>query len=191
MIIGLGHRQGTGKDTFAKFLADALYRLPSTKSVQIMGFADCLKDICYRIYKQHGLMPGEYYETNRDARNIKLPTLDLTPRELWIKFGTDAVREIVYDNTWLDMSLQKCSRDPGHHSILKDTRFPNEATEILGAGGLLIKVTNSRAPVSDDVADTALEGFDEWDWRVRNESTLEALVSIAQGIAKAIERMEA
>lgn len=190
MIIGLGHRRGTGKDTFGKFLVDALCRLPSTKSVKMVGFADGVKDICYQIYKHHGLKPGPYYEDHRDDREVVLESLGMSPRELWIKFGTNAVRQQVYERTWLEMTIQNCSREPGHHTIIKDTRFPNEGDEILGAGGILLKVTNSRVQESDDVADSAMCDYDRWTGRIQNEGTLEDLVADAKVVALRVERME-
>lgn len=192
MIIGLGHRRRVGKDTFATFLLDALHRLPSTKSVKIVGFADLVKDVCYRLYKQHGLMPGSFYETEEGValRDVVLKGINMSPRTIWIKFGTDAVRDNVYYDTWLDATLHDCPRGKGEHSIIKDTRFPNEGDAILATGGIVCKVTRSSAQRSNDVADTALESYTKWSGIIQNHKGLPELVEKAKKLAKYIERKE-
>src|ERR1035437_2708896 len=97
-IIGLGHYSRTGKDSFAN------YFLLHTPGAIKIPFAWKLKSITHDLYSWAGLREPEYYETPEGAlaRDIVLPDLGLTPVQVWVKFGTPAVREQVYDKTWID-----------------------------------------------------------------------------------------
>jgi hypothetical protein len=57
--------------------------------------------------------------------------------------------------------------------IVTDCRFPNESQRVHDYGGIAIKVTNPRIPMTDDVADNALDGCDDWDMELVNDGTLD------------------
>lgn len=63
--------------------------------------------------------------------------------------------------------------------IITDVRYPNEAAAIKSWGGKLVKVIRLDAPKSDDVADSALAGFEGWDLTIHNDGTLDDLADFA------------
>ncbi len=174
--IGLGHYKRTGKDTFANFLLKELkqYKVTAKK----VSFAWKLKQICHELYGWAGLREPEFYDTaeGERLREVKLERLaspehpeGLSPRDVWIMMGTNAVREQVYQRTWLDYVL---NTDFGVKVvIIPDTRFPNEAEGIKSRGGLLIKVVrpgfgpDERPGTPDELnPDKALLNYDGWDY---------------------------
>jgi hypothetical protein len=72
--------------------------------------------------------------------------------------------------------------------IVSDLRYLNEAEEIARRGGLRYKVVRDSAPVSNDVADSALEGYTGWTDVIYNNGSLEELDAKMLEIAKEITR---
>ena len=192
MIIGLGHRSDNGKDTVANYMIDWIRAMRPELKVDNITWADKLKDICYQLYKHLGLQTREFYDTpeGRALRNVKLPKIDLTPVEIWVKMGTPAVREQVWDDTWISYLL---SRQSEYDVIfVPDTRFPNEVE----ACDYTIKVHNPRKPIREGVSvDCVLKDFDGWDITIINEHGLSELRGQANILAdklfgtKSVERL--
>lgn len=178
-IIGLGHYSRAGKDTFANLLVSYLKPLRAEK----VAFAWKLKDICHQLYSWAGVREPEYYETDEGAaaRQVVLPTLNLTPVQLWVNMGTPAIRGQVYDATWLDFVLK--SDHDCDVLIIPDVRFPNEAEAIRQAGGQLAKVVRTGYGPSTDI-DCILSDFNGWDFVFG--PTLSALEWQAATLAHAI-----
>jgi hypothetical protein len=182
-IIGLGHYSRTGKDTFANYYIEYLrYIMPEIKVVK-KALAWKLKQITFELYAWDGMREPEYYETPEGAlaRDVKLPTLGMTPVEIWVAFGTPAVREHVYDRTWLDYLLKT---DHGCNIlVIPDIRFPNEAKAVKELGGTLIKVVRPGYGPRNTVADRALLGYAGWDYVIGGEGTMESLEDDAHWFA--------
>ena len=161
-IIGFGHYSRVGKDTVANYLVEQA----RTKGIlaKKISFAWKLKDISHQLYAWTGLREAEYYETDEGAelRNIVLPGINMTPVELWIAIGTPALRDNVYDGTWVDYLLKtdhKCDL-----LVIPDVRFLNEVDAIRERGGKLIKLCRPGfGPRPTSVADQALVGYTGWD----------------------------
>lgn len=172
-IFALGHRQRTGKDTLAKFIETVIRTRTKGKNIQVVGFADVLKDVCFNMYAHLGLCRAQFYELNPDFREKPLSN-GKTPRQIWIEVGNH-MRQ--YDeNIWVNAVLNKPNVDV---LILKDLRFPNEVLKVQERGGTLIKVTRPNQPIVDDAADTPLVEFDGWNEVVVNDQGLEQLMEIA------------
>lgn len=170
-IIGFGHRKRVGKDQSAKFL-DTHLRCNAIKSSKL-SFASKLKDVCYTLYGWAGLQPGIFYEDEANAhlREVILPDIGMTPREIWIKVG-NKLRE-VYADTWIDAALRtKISADI---LIVTDVRFPNEVAKIQSLGGHVFKIKRPGVPVSDDASDSALDDFTGWNGIIDNDGDLKVL----------------
>src|SRR5262245_27874124 len=103
LFIGLGHYKRTGKDTFANYLMEELAALDPNIRVAKKSFAWKMKQICTELYGWAGLREPEFYETEEGAalREVVLPMVGKSPRQLWVDFGTKAVRDQVYRDTWL------------------------------------------------------------------------------------------
>jgi hypothetical protein len=171
LTIGLGHYKRTGKDTFANFLVEACRERDPHFAIGKRSFAYKLKQVCHDLYGWAGLREPEFYET-RDGeqfREVVLPEIGKSPRQIWIDMGTKAIRENVYEPTWLDYLLK------GQHNldvmVIPDVRFPNEAEAIREAGGVLVKIVRPGYGPGPDVADQALLGYDGWDYVIGGDAS--------------------
>lgn len=169
-IIAFGHQKRVGKDTAAGFVSSYLRVEKKVGSVKKAGFADKLKDVCHQLYSWAGLMPKEYYDQPNYShmREVILPAIGKTPREIWISFGNE-VKAATYLNTWLDYLLKSTESD---WLIVSDMRFPNEADHIRELGGLVVKITRPSVPHTSDAADDPLLSYENWSDHIINDGTL-------------------
>lgn len=183
-IIGLGHYSRTGKDSLANYLLNELVGQGLT--AKKIPFAWKLKDICEQLYGWDGLKGAAYYDTKEGEqfRDVKLPTIGKTPVEIWVAMGTPAVRENVYQKTWIDYVLRT---DHGVDVvIIPDVRFPNEVQAIRDLSGWLVKVVRPGYGPKDTVADKALLEFTGWDIVAGASGAMSELEDWAVKIARAI-----
>jgi hypothetical protein len=94
----------------------------------------------------------------------------------------------VYADVWIDLALRQ---PEGRKAviIISDLRYPNEAAKVRAMGGVLVKVTRDVAPVSNDVADTALANYNEWDMTLTNNGTREELQSQLVSLVNIVETL--
>lgn len=156
-ILAFGHKSRCGKDTATKFLVNYIQEKRPNLKVQRRAFADEVKAVGYRIYKQHGLQPGPYYDEHSEARTIKLPLLNLDPVEIWVAIG-DKLREI-YSESWVDLVVLDKSVNI---VIISDLRYVNEAERVLELGGVCVKLSRKNALIRNTKADNALNDFTKW-----------------------------
>lgn len=185
-IIGLGHYSRTGKTSFANYLLEAL---PTGMAIQL-PFAWKLKQICYDLYAWAGMREPDFYETPEGAplRDIVLEPLGKTPVQIWVDLGTPAIREQVYDRTWIDYLLK--TKHDAEVLVIPDVRFPNEVEAIRELGGTLIKVVRPGYGPRKTVADRALLGFTGWDYVIGSSGDMEELEYYAGLFAQSIENPE-
>jgi hypothetical protein len=173
MIIGIGHRSEQGKDTVANFMIQwSAIHQPSVKIMKV-SWAKKLKDICHQLYWHLGLKEGDFYETEegRALRNIRLPKINKTPVEIWIDMGTPAVRNQVWDRTWIEY----VKNIPANIIIAPDTRFMNE----IEACDVTIKVANPRIPKREGKSvDDVLKDYNEWNHYIINNKGKEELKKV-------------
>lgn len=180
-IVAFGHRAQTGKDTLASFMATHLRLTNRRINVQVAGFADELKDACYKLYSWAGLKRKEHYEKNPADKNVILAN-GKTVRQLWIEVGNH-MRQ--YDpDVWVRALLTRPQVDI---LLVKDLRFPNEYEMVKGLGGHCVKVEREDVPVLTDEADTALAGQEEWDLIVDNNGDKQLLNRKAQMLVETFE----
>lgn len=163
IIIGLGHYSRTGKDTFANALIAILREMNPDLKVGRRSFASKLKEITHELYAWAGLQDEDYYNNpkHEHERDVKLPAIGLTPVEVWVQFGTPAVREQVYDGTWIDYLLR--TKHDLDVMVIPDVRFPNEIAAVREAGGHLTKIVRDGYGPKMTVADLALIYCNDWD----------------------------
>jgi hypothetical protein len=130
------------------------------------SFAWQLKEVCHTLYGWMGLEGPEFYEMpeNEHLRSVKIQPINLNPVEIWIALSK-AIREDVYDRTFLDMFKHTVKADI---LIVPDFRFPMEE-EVFD---YKIKVNNSRVPPKNTPPDRALDGYTGWNYQINNESDL-------------------
>ncbi len=172
-ILAFGHQKRVGKDTAAGFVVSWLRTHNKVKKVVKAGFADKLKQVCYDVYGWAGLKPGPFYEEpgNGHLKEIILPRLGKTPRQIWISFGNE-VKNATHPDTWLDHLLETVRCD---FLVVTDMRFPNEANRIKDIGGRVVKLVRPSVPHTSDAADDPLLHYDGWDDVLVNDSDLSGL----------------
>lgn len=181
LVVGLGHRRRMGKDAAASILYSTLQA--SGHACAIRYFAGPLKRICHELYGWAGLEAADHYDKYPADRDRILPAIGKSPREIWIDFGTPAVRGHVWDASWSQYLIHHL---PGVDVVLvPDLRFPNEIEAIREVGGLVFKVDRPGIPHSSDAADSALAEFAGWDGLIENQGNLTYLQNYA--LSPAIE----
>lgn len=184
VVVAFGHKKRVGKDTASRLLRAHLERLSPGIRVKEVSFARKLKEIAHTLWGWAGLQGPDFYDIpeNEHLREVVLPAIGKTPRQLWIELG-NKVREI-YEDSWIRAAL--LGYDDAEVITVRDLRYPNEAGGVEYADGLRVKVTNSRVPTSDDIADNALNGYTKWTNHLANEGTLEELDSLILPLAKLV-----
>lgn len=159
MIIGLGYRKQSGKDTVADYLVE---RYSFTKA----SFARPLKDACIAAF---GFTEEQ---VNGSLKEVVDPRWNLTPREALQYVGTEMFRGWRED-FWVNRLVSNLKRKP----VITDVRFPNEAEAVKEAGGVLWCVDRpSLGPPSDGhTSETSMRGYDGWDAILNNIGTFEHL----------------
>lgn len=184
VIVGIGHRKRVGKDTATAMMISML-RAMDIQAARA-AFAAKVKDIAYQLYGWAGVMPEEFYERYPDERNLIVPAIGKTVRQIWIDIGTPAMRANVYDRTWIDYLMHNLP--VAQVIFVPDLRFPNEFDEIKKHGGLCIKIVRSAIKDTDDVADCALKDETRWDHVVQNDNGIYELRHPLQEVCDLIER---
>lgn len=132
-----------------------------------------------------------------------------TVRELLQRLATEAIRDQIHDNTWINAMfneykislVNKTSKEEykylGKHKsnidyeakfpkwLITDVRFSNEAKAIKDRGGILIRISRGNPEHWRDdktlhSSETALDSYKDWNWYVKNTSTLEDLYENAK-----------
>jgi hypothetical protein len=170
-IIAFGHRQQVGKNECAKALER--FFQDNEISYKTVAFADKLYEVAYILYAWAGFQTKEYYEKHPKEKNIVLPDIGKSPRQILIDLGTKGVREQVFDLTWVKATLLQ--QYDCQVLLITDCRFPNEVEEVKRLGGICVKVLRSSEPERDDDADIALAHYDDWDKVVENNGSLDEL----------------
>jgi hypothetical protein len=180
-IIAFGYKKGRGKDSCCNFMKDWLHRNHPSLRVRKVGFADKLKDVAHQLYGWAGVQPGIYYEAHYKEKEIVLPRLGLSPRDVWIGLGNGCRQ--VYGPTWIHFITQggvKCDV-----LLIKDTGFTNEARAVCESGGLLYKVERD-GPMGTDPREVELDTWEDFTGTLDNTGTLNDLNDAVCGLCEEI-----
>jgi hypothetical protein len=126
--------------------------------------------------RQDGIFPNH--------ANMEL--VPMSVRELLQKLGTEAMRDGLHENVWVNALFSDyipySSRGSEYEFeesnwIITDTRFPNELSAIKRRGGISIKIVrNSGNTVGNEhSSETALDHVTDWDYVIDNNGTPEEL----------------
>lgn len=136
MIIGITGRARAGKDSVAKILRNLYGARQYSFAAPIRQF---VADLCGMTLAELGLRKG----FAAAALGGK------TPRFAMQTLGTEWGRETIYDSIWVDKTLSDASRCPTGLAVIPDVRFANEASAILAAGGMVIRVTRPGEEIAE------------------------------------------
>lgn len=104
--------------------------------------------------------------------------MPMTVRDLLQKLGTDAMRNGLHENVWVNALMADYKPGPLYRVpnwIITDTRFPNEAQAIKEKGGVVIKVERPGVgPVNNHPSETALKDY-PFDYVIHNDGSINDL----------------
>jgi len=95
--------------------------------------------------------PDEYYDNGEPVM------VCMSVRQLLQKLGTDALRDNLHENVWVNALMADYNKDSNW--IVTDCRFPNEAKIIEEKGGILLRVERSTCNLGTHPSETALDNF--------------------------------
>jgi hypothetical protein len=218
-LIGISGKMGSGKDEVFKIIQE----LTSNK-FQNRKFADQLKDtVCMwigcsreqledRDFKESplGEMWDHYVVTSsygapdeiylEDPGMVHSRKRQMTPRLMLQLLGTEAGREIIHPNIWvnalfadfrpLDPEKAFSNGDVLDYTdctfpnwVITDCRFPNEAEAIMERVGIVIRISRGYGNTGTHASETALDGC-TFDYDIDNNGTLDNLKKNVEWILK-------
>lgn len=201
-LIGISGKIGAGKDTVGVIIRQ-LAITNNGADWDIRKFAGKLKIVASLLtgisiekfedqeFKKTILGPEWGKETKSNPLNAIEPFKDITfvemmsVRDLLQKLGTEAMRNGLHQNTWVNALFADFKEDM--HWIITDMRFPNEYKAIKDKGGITIRVnrpghgTSMVDLASAHPSETALDGF-EFDYTINNDGDLDKLISLVREI---------
>jgi hypothetical protein len=206
MIIGVGGKMGSGKNTVCEII-QGLCATNNGPAFEQKAFAGKLKETASLLTG----IPVEKFEDQEfkktslgsEWNRLLYATLDdenpllsvMSVRELLQKLGTEAMRDGLHVNVWINALFAdyKPTDSNWNDSLLKhkpenmlypnwiitDMRFPNEMEAVVEKGGLTIKVTR---PVEKRKTTARLHPSEtalddaKFDYEIINDGTIEDLV---------------
>jgi hypothetical protein len=195
-IISISGKMGSGKDTAGEIIKDLLEENVGPVW-NIKKFASGVKKVASLLLG----VPIEKFEnqefkarylpeawnthkavfTDRsDFHGWEVETNRMTVREFLQKLGTDAMRDGLHTNVWVNMLMneykkfQKMVPDAQSHFprwIITDTRFPNEYEALKEKNALFIKIERPGIELNNHPSETSLDNH-EFDYVINNDSNL-------------------
>lgn len=190
-LIGISGKMGSGKDTAAQLIKRILsnkeltngtiaHLVKNPKTVkddsgwQIKKFSTKLKEVV-------SVLTGAPIEKLDDQTFKKYmigESWDMTFRELMQKIGTEAMRDNISQDIWINSLFDSIDEYKTYGEfrkwIITDVRFKNEAAAIKDKKGILLRIENNSADKSTHSSETELDNF-PFDYTIDNNGTLEEL----------------
>jgi cytidylate kinase len=191
-LIGISGKMGSGKDTAAMLIKRILSNKELTDNTiahlvknpngtvqdnsgwQIKKFSTKLKEVV-------AVLTGAPVE-KLDDQNFKKHMIgehwDMTFRELMQKIGTEAMRNVINQDVWVNSLFDSHDEYKTYGEfrkwIITDVRFKNEAAAIKSRKGIILRIENDRCDKSDHTSETELDNF-SFDYTIDNNSSIEDL----------------
>tara|TARA_R110002049_G_scaffold231127_2_gene403433 strand:+ start:25927 stop:26625 length:699 start_codon:yes stop_codon:yes gene_type:complete len=141
----------------------------------------------------------EKAENNVRHSNQRFVEVKMTPRLMLQLLGTEAGREIIHPNIWVNALFSnykpvkvtekrtdtlnlKSYKKPKW--IITDCRFSNEAQAIQDRNGIVIRLNRGDGNTGSHASETGLDNFDDFDYIVDNNGTINDLESKIERILK-------
>jgi len=203
-IIGVFGYAGSGKDTVGKLIQYNMSRsrIPIEELIEdysnnewwmeeqsgweIKKWAGKLKYIASIITG----IPVEKFEDQEFKKTNLGPEWGMTVRDLLQILGTEAMRDGLHKNVWVNALMADYKIHSEHFNdiangretgdgypnwIITDTRFPNEAQAIKDKGGMVIKVDRPGVgPVNGHPSEDALKDYN-FDYVIHNDGSINDL----------------
>lgn len=182
--IAITGKANTGKNTIGKLLVKEIRGDGSpvlSAAPKFMAFADPIKEMIRIAYPE---VPRKWLYGSSKFRTEPIPGafkngIPLTVRQCLIDIGNDFGRANKPD-IWLrnfDRRLAKNTKGASRVIIVTDCRFRNEFDHLKELGFYQIRLLRDSHTKINDISETNQDGIkdDEFDYVVRNNSTLEFL----------------
>lgn len=178
-LIGIKGLAGHGKDTVANFITDYF-----SSSVTIrMSFAEPLKEMV-------SLITGIPKQDIDSHKTTYLPEYGMTVRSLLQKVGTDAMRNQVHQNIWVNIAERQLPSIPDHQVVvIPDVRFENEMQFIRRYQGLILQVDRPGVfdkEIHGHVSESGQSDMSSADYIIVNDCSLEELRTRVYGLLEAV-----
>lgn len=161
---------------------------------EIKKYAGKLKDIASHLtgIDIEDFEDQEFKKTKLDPE-WNVHGMPMTVREFLQKLGTDALRDGLHTNVWVnalfaDYRCVPADRAPGgwdcDNWIITDVRFPNEAKAIKDRGGIIIRIDRPGViAINNHPSEISLDDW-SFDYKLVNNSDLISLKFNVQNILK-------
>ena len=167
MIISITGKIGSGKDTIARMIQEY-----TKDSWEVRKFAGKLKQIASILtgVSQHLFEDQEFKKLDMSGN------WGMTYREFLQKLGTDALRDNLHKEVWINALFSE-QRDRNSNWIITDTRFPNEYDACKKHDAVMIKVVRPGSYTGNHASEISLDHISDsgWDFIIINDGTLEDL----------------
>jgi len=164
-IIGLSGKARSGKDTAAGMLKTAF-------NAKTVAFADPIRDAMRVLFDFN----EEHF--NGSLKEVVVPWIGKSPRQLMQTLGTEWGRNIVNNDIWRILAARKIEQitDSFDHAVVTDVRFENEAEMIRSMGGRVWHIVRDNIPTVS--AHASERGIDvhAGDVIIYNNGTMEDLL---------------
>jgi hypothetical protein len=183
MLIGLSGYAQSGKDTVGAALV-------KNHGFTRYAFADALKECVYRLNPVVGdtdVDPFSRLQDFVDHDGWEVAKKNPEVRRLLQVMGTEAGRQVLGENIWVDAVLNKVGDD---NVVITDCRFPNEAQGVKDHGGFVVRVVRDGVvAVNDHPSETSL---DDWpfDLVIYNSGTLDDVEGLAKSTLASLEMFD-
>jgi hypothetical protein len=163
-IIGLSGKARSGKDTAAGMLKTAF-------NAKTVAFADPIRDAMRVLFDFN----EEHF--NGSLKEVVVPWIGKSPRQLMQTLGTEWGRNIVNNDIWRILAARKIEQitEDSNHAVVTDVRFENEAKMIRSMGGRVWHIVRDSIPTVSAHASEAGIAFHDGDVIIHNNGTLKDL----------------
>jgi hypothetical protein len=223
-LIGISGKIGSGKDTVGRIIklithphnysdglvSHFLKNTPASIDLShwaIKKFAGKLKEVASTLtgipiykfedqeFKKETLPVFWDYPVELAPEQIHMATM--TVREFLQKLGTEAMRNGLHPDTWVNALMSEFIpysaigsqyEEVASKWIITDTRFPNEARAIKQRGGVVIRINRSIDNGSHP-SETALDNY-SFDYIIDNNGTIEDLIASVRYVCVALNLIE-
>jgi hypothetical protein len=169
-LIGISGKSKSGKDTVGKII-QRLIHTKSSELWEIKRFSDKLKIISAVLtgFPVHYFEDQEFKDSEMEVewdyiqdgflrkRAEDDDRKKYTYREFLQRLGTDAIRNNLHDDTWINALF--VNYHAGSNWIITDLRFPNEADAIKSLGGIIIRVDRPLEDRYPELTKSILDNF--------------------------------
>ena len=200
-LISISGRMGSGKDTAGKIIQDIL-ETNVGPFWTIKKFASGVKELASIILDvpvekfenqefKESYLPSEWntyravFSDRSDFHGWEVVTNQMTVREFLQKLGTDAMRNGLHTNVWVNMLMNEYKKfqemvpDAQSHFprwIITDTRFPNEYEALREKNALFIKIERPGIELNNHPSETSLDNH-EFNYVIENSGDIYQLQS--------------